>query len=471
MVERLENIDELFRDDLKNLTPEMPEGMWERIAEKIPSRKRRLIPIIWKIAAGAAIVIATGSIATYFIVSQPDNKSYTESNNLKIVLPETNQNEAPVVATEKNIATTQKKNAIYKPVEAKAVVPKNQTEALFSENVIVDQTQPQETIDSENESITKEQTPETIIIASEQNLQQETNLTNQETVSETVSNNEILANNIAEFEEYQEEKSDTKWLIGSQAGPQYTYRNISSETYSSSALAEKNETENGVVAYAGGINIEVQSKGRFSIQSGIYYSKIGTEFVATRNVQQTLVENSLAQPGDKDKVFVTTSVSYRFPNSSAKIVTTSSNTSSEYTNQPLGSDEIFEPEISSNNSSYLPTFRYQEYLEIPLIAKYAIINKKVGMQVLGGFSTNILVNNTGMIKDPDFGDQGILADDINSISFSSTFGLGMSYAISSKINMSIEPQFKYFLSKQQYDSNVDIHPYSIGVFTGVKYLF
>jgi hypothetical protein len=469
MEERFDNIDLLYRENFSEFAPDVPDGMWERIADKLPAKKSRVVPLIWKIAAGMAILIATGSMITYFVfVKQVQVQVSVNTSADKNISP-TVFKEAPakkniqtnLTSSKKDIQSVRKVEALNssnkledfpsdpgdKTVEGNPKNNSEQVEAIINEPVF-------SSIDSESPSNT---------IAE---IKNENSVLEQNQIS-IENSNKIIAENIADLEANKEDDHQRKWLIGGQGGPQYSYRSIASKNIEASTLQEKNQTETGIIAYAGGVNIAMQPAKRFSIESGIYYSKIGMEQVASRNMQSSIVEPA-DQPDSWNDNYATSSVSYTFPNSSAKIERVSVSANTNKISQPEGVDYgVYE----NTSQEFLQAKRYYEYLEIPLIAKYALLDKKFGIHVLGGFSTNILVNNAVLIADPDYGTKKTKTLENKNFSFSSTFGFGLSYSISARINMSLEPQFKYFLTKQTSDPNIDVNPYSLGVFTGVKYLF
>ena len=62
------------------------------------------------------------------------------------------------------------------------------------------------------------------------------------------------------------------------------------------------------------------------------------------------------------------------------------------------------------------------------------------------------------------------ATNVNKTSFSANFGVGMNYNITKKINLNIEPTFKYQLNTFDNTSG-DVKPYFIGIYSGIKYKF
>jgi hypothetical protein len=115
--------------------------------------------------------------------------------------------------------------------------------------------------------------------------------------------------------------------------------------------------------------------------------------------------------------------------------------------------------------------QYFEYLEIPMIVKYKFIDQNVGVSLLGGVSANILVGNDVMLvvngDKLDFGETG----NIKNFNYSSSLGLGFDYSIINHLNLSVDPVFKYYLTSIDEGNNLNYHPYSLGIYTGITYTF
>ena len=110
------------------------------------------------------------------------------------------------------------------------------------------------------------------------------------------------------------------------------------------------------------------------------------------------------------------------------------------------------------------------FIEVPLEVEYALLDKKFGINVIGGFSTFFL-NNNELYADLD-GVSTLIgeANNINSTSFSANFGLGLDYNLSKQWNINLEPQFKYQLNTFNNTSG-DFRPFFIGVYTGISFKF
>ena len=65
--------------------------------------------------------------------------------------------------------------------------------------------------------------------------------------------------------------------------------------------------------------------------------------------------------------------------------------------------------------------------------------------------------------------KGRTTENMNSVSLSSSLGMGMEYNLTENLSLNLEPTFRYYLNP--ISGKTGIHPYSIGVFSGVSYRF
>ncbi|GAB5400680.1 MAG: hypothetical protein Aureis2KO_22650 [Aureisphaera sp.] len=110
------------------------------------------------------------------------------------------------------------------------------------------------------------------------------------------------------------------------------------------------------------------------------------------------------------------------------------------------------------------------YFEVPLELNYALLDKRFGINMIGGFSTLFLGNNEIVANDGNFREVLGEANNLNSVSFSTNVGLGFNYKISNRLKFNIEPMFKYQLNPYS-DSSVDFRPYYLGVYSGLSFKF
>lgn len=110
------------------------------------------------------------------------------------------------------------------------------------------------------------------------------------------------------------------------------------------------------------------------------------------------------------------------------------------------------------------------YYEVPLELKYALIDSKLGVNLIGGLSTMFLGSSEISIKADNFNSVLGEANNLSSVSFSTNVGLGLDYKLSKKFTFNIEPMFKYQLNPYT-DSSVNFKPYYLGVYSGLSFKF
>jgi hypothetical protein len=101
--------------------------------------------------------------------------------------------------------------------------------------------------------------------------------------------------------------------------------------------------------------------------------------------------------------------------------------------------------------------------------------KRFGWFVKGGPVFSVLINKK--IPTPDVGDDKIIDMDqrmplrVNT-SWQFAFSAGLSYQLSDKVSIAIEPTLKYYLNSQYERKYITTrHPYSFGLRTGLLFNF
>lgn len=469
MSEQFDNIDQFFKNELESFSPEVPPMAWDNISEQLNARKsKKLKAFYYKIAAGIALLISAGSIIAFLISDNNSNitpQNFTETamevddEKSEIV---TQGNITPVIAIQKStnaeqsteiaIANTNLAATNYK---VKMVASNNEQQTISGRNIF--------TI---NKIAGKKGSVPTGITESNIALKLKAGEPQKEFDDFT---------QYAKYEEIEFEENtnnNLRWMVGGQAGPQYTYREISSESMASQLLAQYNEKEDGLIAYSGGVNVEFSPVRRLSIQSGIYYSKMGQQKPAELQSSASYSDRTQRWSPNYNE---SQTASYKIANSTGDIVFTNINTAPTTSNESNQLDITKNKAIVADAANYsvsesISLSQYFEYIEIPLIARYSIIDRKFGIHLLGGVSTNFLVGNSIYLDNQPDTPAGH-TENVAPVTYSSTVGFGLGYTMSDKLKLTIEPQLKYYLSNQVENSSISVNPYSLGVMTGIKYMF
>lgn len=110
------------------------------------------------------------------------------------------------------------------------------------------------------------------------------------------------------------------------------------------------------------------------------------------------------------------------------------------------------------------------YIEMPLELSYKIINKKFGIDLIGGMSTLVLNKNEIYLQSSDLNLRIGEASNLNNIHFSGNVGLGFKYNILKQLEARFEPVFKYQFNTFSNDSG-NFKPYVFGVYSGINFSF
>ncbi|TDE46618.1 hypothetical protein E0I26_00615 [Flavobacterium rhamnosiphilum] len=150
-------------------------------------------------------------------------------------------------------------------------------------------------------------------------------------------------------------------------------------------------------------------------------------------------------------------------------VTYTSNTLIEIKNQAaLNTLTTFEKDLQKTNTGVLN--QKMGYYEVPLELSYAVLDKKFGINIIGGVSTLFLNQNKISLVSSETNVKLGEAKNLNQVHFSTNVGLGFKYQIIKSFQINVEPMVKYQLNTFSNNSG-DFKPLFIGLYSGISYSF
>lgn len=195
----------------------------------------------------------------------------------------------------------------------------------------------------------------------------------------------------------------------------------------------KENTTSGNSSYSYGVKFAYKLNNKFSIQSGVNLINLGyttNDVFITPEVAVISLSNLSSNP-----------ISSKSSNISSKEITNTGNI-----NQIFG------------------------YVEIPVEIKYNITNGKLGVNLVGGFSTLLLNKDEVFIETSNFSQSLGSSNNLRSVNFSGNIGLDVDYSIHKNLYLNISPMFK--VQTNTFSKNAgSIQPYYLGVYTGLNYKF
>jgi hypothetical protein len=257
------------------------------------------------------------------------------------------------------------------------------------------------------------------------------------------------------------------WEVGIQISPAY-----SSFTSSHSADYARNMTSSGHQPHAdigGGISVQYAAKGRWRVESGIYYSRAGDKS-GNSWVKTSASADYTSMTGFVDKYY-TTAVSVNngqiAMNSTAGVIKFSK------TAENAGLVTLSQSALNLNTAMLASGEFSQVFdlMEIPLSLRYRIIDAKIGVELFSGISTNFVIGNNVFMENASGREYVGITSDISTVNLSGLAGIGIKYRLGKNLFMSVEPRASYFLNSINHSSEVNFRPWRIGVFTGLNYEF
>ncbi len=478
--------DEIFRSVLREQETPPPADAWFNIQKALDSKKR--VRFIWTLRALAATVALLVTFASgYYIanhknnltrltenpinqliskkfIAQPGNSSPNEKKALPIS-PGSNKNTQPSVANN-SLNVSNNKNIDNQDVNP--IVSTIQISQTTSTGLL------------ENESVSAENSQLNFLLP----LQARVNA--KQIGSPGISRiivQPLMENHLSGEEIVMEDKpignpsKGSRWSMGGQVSPLYAFRQTSESGGKAAAAFNPNAVasgsrESGIFSYSGGLNVEFKAGKRLSISSGLYYSRLGQNI----NGNQTIPSYTNVSSTQTSELF-----NYAFQNStgtlkpgggSNPIVT--GNIGEKY-NADISMNLLAKGSGAPGNIAAIgesaTLLQSMDFLEIPFLLRYKLIDRKLGLHLLGGLSTQVLTGSKLFLETPSGQQSYGTTGGLSTFNYSGTFGFGLEYSISSNIHLNLEPAFKYYINSINSSGNIESHPYSLGIYTGMRYTF
>ena len=476
------NIDRLFQEKFKDFETAPNEQTWTNIQAALQEKKkeRRMVPIWFKhTGIAAAFILGFFALNSVYKITTETTKTKVLGNKMTLSKSHTTDS----IITKK----TQAIEKIYPKKELQLTADyDNKTKSTSKKsNVFSNKSQSEikNTPTKHQNSIavyqkkhhrpiekSKLQTPKTkdeMAITEKSNPEHYFGITlNQDNTATFIKNNinpEIalsnsedkkslpptLSNELEEILKEKEGKKDpialktqkNKWEIVPNVAPIYINTNSSGSAIDSQ-LSKNNKTGDTGFSYGIGINYALSDK--IALRSGINAFSIGYN---TNNVPYAVGLNT----------------------SSLANVTYHSNNALEIQSMPAyNSLSPMEKELQKTSMGSIN--QKMGYYEIPLEFSYAVLNKKIGINIIGGFSTLFLKQNEIVLVSPESSFKLGEANNLNSVHFSTNFGFGFKYKFVETFQLNFEPMLKYQVNTYSSETG-NFKPIYIGLYSGISYRF
>ena len=500
------HIDRLFQEKLKDFEANPSDAVWENIHSSLHDekrKKRRIIPIWWKLGGAAAILLLMLAIGNTVFNNNENNDSIntvvdTENNSNSDALKnnstdknasnevnfdsnnnvsdnETNSHETlnNTSSSGKNLINSsvnnQSKIASTKPDLSSKIFDKNNNKQKeLSKNntsntlnnkkdVVADNSSNPFNSDKNSKTKSEDNIIPDYLKSASKNAVASSDEKTEDSVNkeeETITNEKTIEDAIAETnttEEKEKEEKLNRWNITPNVAPVYF------NTFGKGSSIDEQFVENSKV---GNVNMSYGITGSYALNDKL---KIRA---GVNKVELGYSTNNVISYTDLDAT-----PSFSFSSSASHLKHVSVNHNAENTlymsTETLNRNNIPEILNTKETGSLDQLFGF---IEIPVEVEYALVNKKFGVNVIGGFST--LFTDKNEVYSVIDGNRMLIgeANNLNDVSYSANLGLGINYNVSDKIKLNLEPTFKYQINTFR-EASGDFQPYFIGVYTGLSIKF
>lgn len=270
--------------------------------------------------------------------------------------------------------------------------------------------------------------------------EEEENLSEGKSIFDAVDEKDALA---------EQEQSYNKWSVGPSLAPVFFNSFGDGSPIGSNFVAN---SKSGSVNMSYGIQVSYQLSEKLSMRSGVHRVDYGY---------------------NTDEVGFTSSPTAS-RSSLIRTISYSENSKNLVVQSMVGGDPLQDPMAAdvtapspAREGSMLQEFGY---LEVPLEMQYNLIDKKWGINLIGGMSSLFLVNNSVSLESAGTVTEVGEATNMNSVNFSTNFGLGLYYQLNPKLELNFLPMFKYQLNTFSNTAG-SFRPYSVGVYSGLNFKF
>lgn len=476
------NIDRLFQEKFKNFEAEPGDQVWANIAAQQQKKRTVIIPLWLKLSGAAAVLVLlfiAGNLwfandlnqksSPAVVIEEPKSSDKKNTNSLEndasntqaITSQERSENSKEArqdlnstannasddsVNTSKNTSTVlvnQDSSATLKNTSNSSASSTILSQSGNTTNKVVanstsDRSNEKNNPTSQNTSVEKNK--EEAVAATSKEDQGKTETAIDPDALEKIAN-QTKEEAIAETDETPE--TINRWGISPMVAPVYY------NSFGGSGIDAEftNNKKSGDINLSYGVQVSYAVNKRLTLRSGINKVDLGYK------TQQVSFSPSIQASS-------ISSINY---NDNAGLIQVSSTNKNSFASVA----EFDDTTVSSSNA----LLQQLGYIEVPIEAEYALINKKIGVQVIGGVSTLFLNDNSISLDEGNnvFSQLGE-SNSLNSTSFSTNVGLGFDYKFTDRIQFNLEPMFKYQLNA--YTKSVsDFKPYYLGLYTGVSVKF
>ncbi len=423
-------IDDLFKNQLKNLEVSPNKKVWNSIETKLKKKKRRVFPF-WIFSGAAAAILVLG----LFLYPFSKNENQHSIPNIDEVIT-TNPINKPLINT--TIDTL-----ILQNNKVEDVLKTNQN--AFVKTEIKEE---KSSINNNKKEFVALKNPAKITFLKPYNI--DANLTSNQQIT-IIHIEKITVKNASEkmdlnaFLATKETlKKESEIIKNWSVAPTFGVLKSNSFSDTSPIAEDLANTTTGENSFSYGLQVGFKLNKRWTIQSGIHLQEMKYS-----NNQITVYPSEIA-----------TMQSVAFNDNNAISFNSTATESLSFRSNLFTTLAKSKGNLSQNFG----------YIEIPLEMKYNFSNNnKIEAQLVTGFSSLFLEKNEVILNTFNTTSTGELTN-LNTINFSGNLGFDFNYFLNNNWSLNLNPMFKIPLNTFKKEAN-NFTPFNLGIYSGIKYQF
>lgn len=461
------NIERLFQEKFKDFEAMPPADAWNNIAQRLneKKKKRRVIPL-WFMSTGiAASFLLLGLIGyNYFNTTTPtienkklNNKTNTFelNNNTKYVngSKNTDENVKQFEDNSSSNLTNSNKKSITDNIENSGKFYSNKS--IFTDNSNSSNNSNGSNLFKESNSINSELSEKELIfdkkntttndlVFNKNEIKSVNDSTLVATISKEVSELEELLKEKEVGLNADEKEKRNRWGVMSNVAPVY-FNSLTNGSPLGNQFAENSKTFKPSVSYGVGVGYAITDK--LNVRAGVNnlnfeYNTNDVFYSSTLNTVANDNTNLSRNANGQGIVFIDKS----------KVASLST----DVENVVINTKGILNQQIN--------------FIEMPVELSYKLIDNKFSVDVIGGFSSLFLNQNSVSLISNGMTMEIGEASNLNNVHFSGNLGLGIKYNFLRSFEASFNPMIKHQINTYKNNSG-NFNPYFIGLYSGLIYKF
>ena len=457
------DIDQLFRRKLGEFEKTPPANVWAGIEGRLDKRVKGFRML--RRSVGAAAVLAVALFAGLQINNHADQGIPSKTN---IVLQKDIKNDATSPTNSSKI------QGVNEKVFSKANQPgisKISSLATFAPNGLITKTSPSAKGYKDEPVIPESEIR--ILEKLEQNFEAVKKMA--DWIADKVSPDSLPSNsNISKSESFvfktplREEKPQSlqpfndppkntnRWSLKAELAPVFNTQtpNGGQVGLSNSSLNSSRQNTSAENTFSAGVVAGYKLSKHLTVKSGVVFNTIKQ---STRNIDFIGVAPFFNDPG-KAISANTPSGQVMMHRSDRTIFVSDVNS----TNNPDQS------QIYSGETVLKQNF---DFIEVPLIASYNLINSKLNIGLNAGLNAGVLIGNKAILSGSGTRISTGETSNLRNMVYSGAVGIEFGYEISNRITFTVEPRLKYYLNSLNANNSVNFKPNQLEISTGLTYSF